>query len=37
MTIPNNPEYSVTQVKMLLKQIERILGKRISLSKWQEL
>ena len=37
MTIPNNPEFSVPQLKMLLKQVEKILSRKISLSKWQKL
>ena len=37
MTIPNNPEFSVPQLKMLLRQIEKILGRKISLSEWQKL
>ena len=37
MTIPNNPEFSVPQLKMLLGQVEKILGKKIFLSEWQKL
>jgi len=37
LPIPNNPEYSVPQLKMLLKEVERILGKKISLDEWEEL
>jgi len=37
MTIPNNPEFSVPQLKMLLRQVEKILGRKISLSEWQKL
>ncbi len=32
LTIPNNQEFSVPQLKMLLKQVEKILGRRISLN-----
>jgi len=37
LTLPNNPEYSVSQVKMLLNEIETALEKRISLEEWQKL
>jgi len=37
LTIPNNPEFSVPQVKMLLKQIDKILTRKISLEEWQSL
>jgi predicted RNA binding protein YcfA (HicA-like mRNA interferase family) len=37
LTLPNNVEYSVPQVKMLLKEIEPGIKKRISLEEWQKL
>jgi hypothetical protein len=37
LTIPNNSEFSIPQFKMLLKQIEKILGREISLEEWQRL
>lgn len=37
LTIPGNPEYSIPQLKMLLKEVEHILGRDISLSEWQSL
>lgn len=37
LTLPNNPEYSVPQVKMLLEQIDLVLGRKIALQEWQEL
>ena len=37
LTIPNNKEYSVPQVKMLLNEIERGIKKRISLEEWEKL
>jgi len=37
LTIPNNQEFSVPQLKMLLKQVEKILSRRISLKEWQSL
>jgi hypothetical protein len=33
-TIPGNTEYSVPQVKMLIRQIESILGRTISIDEW---
>lgn len=37
LAIPSNSEYSVHQLKMLIKEIVQILGKTISLKEWQEL
>jgi hypothetical protein len=37
LAIPSNPEYSVPQLKMLLKEVEQILGREISASEWQSL
>ncbi|MEK9149114.1 MAG: hypothetical protein AAB267_03595 [Candidatus Desantisbacteria bacterium] len=34
LTIPSNREYSVPQLKMMLKEIESILGKRITTEEW---
>jgi hypothetical protein len=36
-TIPTNAEYSVPQIRMLLRQVESILGRPISLDKWNAL
>ena len=36
-TIPNNPEYSVPQLRMLLRQIEGRLGRAISFEEWEAL
>lgn len=33
-TIPTNPEFSVPQVRMLLRQVESILGRKVSLDEW---
>ena len=35
--IPNNPEYSVPQVKRLLRQVEEKLGREISVKEWNDL
>jgi hypothetical protein len=36
-TIPSNAEYSVPQVKMLIRQVEGILGRKISIEEWESL
>jgi hypothetical protein len=36
-TIPTNSEFSVPQIRMLLRQIESILTRRISLDEWNSL
>ena len=37
ITLPGNKEYSVPQVKMLLKEIEQGIKKEISLDEWESL
>ena len=36
-TIPANSEFSVPQIRMLLRQVESILGRPISLDEWDAL
>jgi hypothetical protein len=36
-TIPTNTEYSVPQLRMLLRQVEAILGRKISADEWESL
>ena len=36
-TIPTNSEFSVPQVRMLLRQVEAILGRSIALDEWDSL
>ena len=36
-TIPGNSEYSIPQIRMLVRQIESILERRISLDEWNSL
>ena len=36
-TIPTNSEYSVPQIRMLVRQVESILGRAISLDEWNSL
>ncbi len=33
-TIPTNPEFSVPQIRMLIRQVESILARQISLEEW---
>jgi len=37
LTLPNNKEYSVPQIKMLLKEIEHGINKKISFEEWEKL
>ena len=36
-TIPSNSEYSVPQVRLLLRQVESILARPVSLDEWSSL
>lgn len=36
-TIPSNTEYSVPQLKMLLRQVEQILGREVGPEDWNDL
>jgi hypothetical protein len=36
-TIPTNPEYSVPQIRMLLRQVESIIGRPVSTDEWESL
>jgi len=36
-TIPTNSEFSVPQIRILLRQVESILGRSISLDEWDSL
>jgi predicted RNA binding protein YcfA (HicA-like mRNA interferase family) len=37
LALPSNTEYSVSQIKMLLKEIETGIKKKIALEDWQKL
>lgn len=37
LTLPNNAEYSILQIKMLLKEIELGIKRKILLEEWQKL
>ena len=36
-TIPSNAEYSLPQLKMLLRQVETLLRRKISAEEWEKL
>ena len=36
-TIPTNSEFSVPQIRLLLRQVESILARQISLDEWNSL
>ena len=36
-TIPTNHEYSVPQIRMLLRQVESILARRVCVDEWNSL
>lgn len=37
LALPSNPEYSVPQLRMMLREVEVILGRQVSLSEWDRL
>ena len=37
LAIPSNPEYSIPQLRMLISEVEGILGRTISLEEWNSL
>jgi hypothetical protein len=37
ISIPSNAEYSVPQLKMMLKELESITGRKISAEEWETL
>ena len=37
LAIPSNPEYSVPQLRMMLREVEEILGRKIALENWNQL
>ena len=37
LAIPTNDEYSVPQLRMLLREVAEILGREISLEEWSQL
>lgn len=37
LSIPSNAEYAVSQLRVLIREIEAIIGRGISLKEWQAL
>lgn len=37
LAIPNNPEYSIPQLRMMLREVETILARAIDADEWQRL
>ena len=37
LTIPSNPEYSIGQLRMLIREVDEILDREISLEEWTTL
>ena len=37
LTIPSNNEYSVPQLKMMLREVEEIIERKITVEKWNDL
>jgi len=37
LTIPSNAEYSVAQLRVMLQEVEEILGREITLEEWLQL
>ncbi len=36
-TVPANADYSVPQIRMLVRQVEAIMGRKIGAKEWEEL
>jgi len=37
LSIPSNNEYSVPQLKMMIQEVEEILGRELSVKEWNQL
>ena len=37
LAIPSNREYSIPQLKMMLREVESIIGRKITLEEWDNL
>ena len=37
LAVPSNPEYSVPQLRMMLREVEQITGRQISSGDWEKL
>ncbi len=36
-TIPSNSDYSLPQVKMLIRQVEAVIGRKVTAEEWERL
>lgn len=36
MAIPSNPEYSVPQLRFMIREVEGVIGRGISAAEWDE-
>ena len=37
LSIPSNKEYSVPQLRMMMREVERIIGREIPMDEWESL
>ena len=37
LTIPSNQEYSVPQLRMMIREVEEIIGRPLTLDMWEDL
>jgi hypothetical protein len=37
LAIPSNSEFSIPQLRMMLREVERIIGREISADEWEDL
>jgi len=37
LTVPSNPEYSVPQLRMMIREIEEIIGRSLAVEEWNAL
>jgi hypothetical protein len=37
LSLPSNPEYSIPQLKMMVSEVEKILGRTIAVDEWNNL
>ena len=37
LSVPSNPEYSVPQLKMMIREVEIVMDRRFSIEEWHDL
>jgi hypothetical protein len=37
LSIPSNPEYSIPQLRMMIQEVEEIIGREITVEEWNRL